>query len=406
MESVSLNWLTSGSPAPGGTGGPGGWPVAYRGSPHLAPYQFNLPAIVANSKKGKSVDVVILDTAPRSWDLKIAYKRYKDWHPLIHSMLRPDGPLKLYSAPLFERYRIADLRSLGHNYRMTDHGLFVAGIIHSIAPCANIHLIEVLNPYGVGDFRSIIRGLNFALNRDFARNGNLKLPFVVNCSLTLNLPWKEDHLRTIVSKDEDCFVDLYTDFDRRLEEMILKLVQKGIKNQVNAFEAIFDGIVAQNSRVIAAAGNDRRPGQETIPEARYPAAFDSVLGVGAISRHPASINTGQFKTASYSNKADIPVNIGIATIGGEEGEGEGVLGLYLGKFPGGEANRTKWAWWSGTSFATPVLSGISAALLSDKISSPSAWLDTYGDLYSGQSGIQNDQGQSGEDVLPLTQGII
>jgi hypothetical protein len=42
-------------------------------------------------------------------------------------------------------------------YRMTDHGLFVAGIIHTIAPQAELHLIEVLNPYGVGDLESITR---------------------------------------------------------------------------------------------------------------------------------------------------------------------------------------------------------------------------------------------------------
>jgi subtilisin family serine protease len=405
LESISLNWLTSGSPKPGGTGGPGGWPLAYRGNPSFAPYRFDLPVIKEDSKKGRGVDVIILDTAPSNWDIKIAYNRYKDWHPLIHSMLRPDGPLKVHHAPLDERYRIAGLRTLGHNYKMTDHGLFVAGIIHSIAPCAKIHLVEVLNPYGVGDFKSIIRGLEFALDREFQGRDDAKLPFVVNCSLTLNLPRTEDHFRTIASKDGDCFIDLFTDFDRELEKGILDFGLDRIKHQADAFEAVCDEIFALNSRVIAAAGNDRRPGQETVPEARYPAAFESVHGVGALPKHSTFTNEGQLKTASYSNKADIPVNIGIATFGGEVGEGEGMLGLYLGKFPGGEANRTKWAWWSGTSFAAPVLSGISAALLSDRLNHPRAWPEILDELYNGLSSMQNDQGESGEDVLLLTQGI-
>ena len=54
------------------------------------------------------------------------------------------------------------------------------------------------------------------------------------------------------------------------------------------------------------------------------------------------------------------------TLGGEPGEEQGVLGLYLGEFPGGEPNCTRWAWWAGTSFATPILTGAIAAVLSSR----------------------------------------
>jgi len=36
---------------------------------------------------------------------------------------------------------------------MADHGLFVAGIIHSIAPQASLHLIRVLNDFGWARWR-------------------------------------------------------------------------------------------------------------------------------------------------------------------------------------------------------------------------------------------------------------
>jgi subtilisin family serine protease len=118
--------------------------------------------------------------------------------------------------------------------------------------------------------------------------------------------------------------------------------------------------------VIAAAGNDHRPGQSVAPQARVPAAFDSVQGVGALPKALPRKN-GKLKKASYSNQADKPRKIGITTLGGEEGEGQGVLGLYLGEFPCGEPNCTKWAWWAGTSFATPVVTGVTVAVLSNMI---------------------------------------
>ena len=49
-----------------------------------------------------------------------------------------------------------------HEYPMPDHGLFVAGIIHSIAPKAQIHLIEGLNTYGVGTFETFANAIALA----------------------------------------------------------------------------------------------------------------------------------------------------------------------------------------------------------------------------------------------------
>lgn len=49
---------------------------------------------------------------------------------------------------------------------------------------------------------------------------------------------------------------------------------------------------------------------------------------------------------------------------GQEGVDDEVLGVYLGEFPDGSPNSSKWAWWSGSSFATPILNGAVAAVLS------------------------------------------
>ena len=49
-------------------------------------------------------------------------------------------------------------------YPMADHGLFVAGIIRSLAPAANIVCIRVLNDFGVGDTAALLQTLEAIAN--------------------------------------------------------------------------------------------------------------------------------------------------------------------------------------------------------------------------------------------------
>jgi subtilisin family serine protease len=120
--------------------------------------------------------------------------------------------------------------------------------------------------------------------------------------------------------------------------------------------------------VVAAAGNDTVNNQHYFTSSgpantRYPAAFGSVLGVAALDRH----NT----PATYSNAADAPQHDGVATFGGAATEHaalaeHGMLGVYTADtFPDQSENTNGWAWWAGTSFAAPVVTGTLAALLSD-----------------------------------------
>ena len=53
---------------------------------------------------------------------------------------------------------------------MASHGLFVAGIIRSIAPQAKLRLIQVLNQDGGGSVESITQGLTVA---DRSGRGNM-----------------------------------------------------------------------------------------------------------------------------------------------------------------------------------------------------------------------------------------
>jgi hypothetical protein len=397
LQLVSPSWLTGAGSETSGTGGPGGRPVPFKGATDTAPYEFQLPDAIEplcppKAERGKGVKVAILDTAPCLHDLAAAYERYqkvnpqnrRNRHPLIESLLKPNGPLHVHPASYDDLLRMRSVHLEKHNYKMTDHGLFVAGIIHTIAPSAEIHLYEVLNPDGVGDLESIAMGLwNVAEEQYRLMQGGLARQLVVNCSLVLNIPLEDTHP--------------HEDFDPRLFS-----VPQWPECQGWPVERICDLLYALGSRVVAAAGNDRE--DTNRPHARYPAALNSALGVGALPKLDGSSRTGRLPTASYSNLSDRPEYIGVTTLGGEPDEGAGVLGLYLGKFPSPYATRrnTKdWAWWCGTSFATPIISGVTAAVLSGR--PPGSTTEQAIRMLYSAGVIQNDQTDAHEDALRATQ---
>ncbi len=368
-EVVTLNWLTSGAQHGQGTGGPATRPVPYRGERIAEKPAFTL---LGDLGKGAGVTVVILDTAHAMHDLAQAYYQWTHHplveHPLVESLLNPEtGKLHMTYAPMqflasSEGYRLEE-----HTYRMPDHGLFAAGLINTIAPEAGLELIEVLNPYGVGTLESILWGFQQALSRPG--------PLVINCSLCLNAPYDQNH-------------DGFEDFAGLSKADRAWLMESGGK----VIKAYADMLFSQGSLVVAAAGNEWNGiDQEKQPPARYPAAFPSVLGVGALDRSD--------QVADYSNQSDRPRGAGALALGGEAGEDNGILGVYLGEFPDGAvpSPHPGWAWWAGTSFATPVVSGLVAAQLGAQPNA-TAW-DAYDAVTHNLTLVKKLPSQNEEDIF-------
>ena len=404
LVTLMPNWLFSPCSEVGGGGGPGGIPEPYRGRPD-DPHPFDFshkPGLQEALKKaGEGVTVAILDTAPCLKDLADIYERYhkvnpakqKEHHPLIEGL---NDRLEVHPASYEDLHRMRAVHLRDHDYHMTDHGLFVAGIIHSIVPAAEIHLYEVLNSQGVGDLMSIAQGFWRILNR-FAGK-----PLVVNCSLMLNFPLLN---QPIADLEPALMAKIIKDWEKHKDEKWLTadlLSEDGkewLARQSAVIEWICDLIRESGSLVIAAAGNDWRPEELSVrPDPRQPAAFDSVLGVGALPKNALPDAAGLYRVSRYSNISDKPEpgsteeEVGIVTLGGEAGEGNGVLGVYIGQFPDMKyrldqyhwllrpimwviftlkwgncirpRNESHWAWWCGTSFATPIIAGLTAAMLS------------------------------------------
>jgi hypothetical protein len=464
VEVVSPNWFAGSSKTEyGDGGGPGSRPVpfTYTDATKAAPYKFGLPEKVdplcpPEHRRGENVKVAILDTAPCLQQLVEAYELYqkirperqqllrdeRKYHPLIETLLKPGGPLHVHPASVEELFRLRALHLQDHDYTMSDHGLFVAGIIHTIAPAAELHLYEVLNSQGTGDLESIARGLWKVADEQYKvwkETGNFQR-LVVNCSLMLDIsldgdPDSPDTARIIADEPLPIIGHRLTDMDQAFLDKIRTDFNKidpdkWVVRSGSVIMWICDLLFFLGSRVIAAAGNDWDPTDLGRPRARYPAAFPSVQGVGALKKEQpqtAIVGNQNYEVASYSDLSDEPGKVGVATLGGEAGAERGVLGIYLGEFPeplpgewsifhrivnwlaklfGGRfvypKNETHWAWWAGTSFATPILSGVIAAVLSQTAPPPT----TEGaivELYRAHA-IKESRTDYQEDLLSVTQG--
>lgn len=377
---ASLNWLIGGTPQGTGGGGPGARPyilptseassVNSRSTTPTAPWTFTVLANIEppSSRSNRDVIVAVLDTVQRPGKLRQAYDRWVALQPSgsEHALLKllvtdetgafavgPTAPLDVLLSPTDIVVDTDDTVITDHDYLMPDHGLFVAGIIRSLAQDrrVRIKMIETLGAFGLGTSESIARGFRQLLE---LRKENLGVPIVANCSLMLLVPSADAKaLETANARSGD-----------------LKELQVQDAADMSLFvKAICDQLAKDDVVIVAAAGNDsdNDPDPNYHFPARYPAAFPSVVGVG-------SVTANSFKPTVYSNIADAPNSDGYATIGGdvtasvppESAPTTGLLGVYLHETtPAGTGyNDTGWARWAGTSFATPVIAGI----LADRIS--------------------------------------
>jgi hypothetical protein len=253
-----------------------------------------------------------------------------------------------------------DGRSRAHE--VGDHALFVAGLVHDQVPRAAISIRPVLSRYGAGDLHLLLSVL-----ADVIAQKPPEDRLVINMSLGF-LP-RLEHLARIWygvadPNDPDFVPDvpmrgLQFDVDwlnrnRAEVDRVRDLLHSGVRR-------LFEYLLANNCLAVAAAGNDSlRRVESGRPRLgpRIPARYETVLGVAA-TVHDAS------RAADYSNIGDeLEFGDHIATFGGgitpsDEPDG-GVVGLFTApRFPrSASRNDNGWAEWSGTSFATGIVSGL------------------------------------------------
>jgi len=306
----------------------------------------------------EDVLIAVLDTAQHpdrvmNAAMRPEFRRNRLLQRLADDLRSETGILEIE----YDRYPIISDVSTGHDlynqpayYKMADHGIFVTGLIRDVAPGAHIRLIRILNDYGGGDLYNIFAALT-DLEVELV-SGNIRR-LVINLSLNI-MP----DIRRIP----------YVWFDQRqLPSTQLAGAVRVLAHIEEGLRLLFESLYAYDVLIVAAAGNDsflaNKQGQKPRPP-RIPARYETTLSV-------ASVNS-RYAPSTFANAACMPpLNAGVATFGGDSdgkldvnGLPEAVRGVYIAPtFPSGEQNVAGWADWSGSSFATAIISGLGAHLI-------------------------------------------
>jgi hypothetical protein len=415
LKSVSPNWLLGSAVHGAHPPSPGSWPVPPAAT--VKNWNFSLVTKDSNASRelpfaeeaGANVHVAILDTAPSALDLEEAYERWQNTNDLIKRLLDPTGKLRVIRE-IYADIELLDYSLEGHRYWMADHGLFIAGEIDSIAPEAMKHLIKVFTSYGSASTETIAQGILRILT-----DPEIGRPLIVNCSFGLAAP--------VPGHDDPNFPVALRD-PATLEHMQTSL------------RALFDQLTSQNEViVVASAGDDTDLENAPRVPARLPAAYENVIGVGAVPKDLPPGN-GPYQAASYSNLADNPPDTGFVTVGGEPGRGRGVLGIFTSELPnfhpkqgenwpgpghlppsppplmrdriGYKRNQKGLVEWAGASFAAPIITGILANWCSEQVSARALGQPfqdiTLANARQALTGMSEGTTDANEHVILVTQG--
>jgi hypothetical protein len=398
IVSASPTWLTGGSPYQVPVGCPLSPPIPVpadvrcSSSPGLFPIM--LPGLPTDLERmtGDGVHVIILDTLPRQEDITRTVEGAEEHNLLLldvannvvmqhnHLPAGVDEP-----NPLQPRTGKDVKGRNGGGFRMADHGMFIAGIVRDIAPDAHVECIRALNDFCAGDSAAFTKALESVENRMLLVN-----PDDGNNQGDLYQKQVVINLSCVVPPDEI-------------------LIQQGIDpNQVR--QELFNPIqslVNLGALFVSSAGNEgdtrylpSNPTQKR-PDALYPAAFayqgpagsmglgNSMIPVGAVDKHgnPTSYSCfpGPLGIATYGG--DVPKNFKQDESGcfTEAEDIDALIGIYTAlSYPAllledcrptyPVPNAHAWAYWSGTSFATPIIAGLVARILQYRLENPAGTL--------------------------------
>jgi hypothetical protein len=254
---------------------------------------------------------------------------------------------------------------------MRDHGLAISELIHWIAPNAKIHLLRVLNDYGVGDLQTLL--LTLAYLARSAPSGSL-----INLSLDYGPPVDclDEYWQAV--KNAAPVNSTITNAQMLAEQYGTVGCKHGRTSDLMSNDprylaigaAIEELMQVDKDTVVAAAGNSSTAaGTEN---ANMPAAYCGVVSVGALTTPSGGL-------APFSNRPDSPClaldatphahtdgvtySVSLGSPLAASALGVNVCSLHFQKILPYDAAppANGLALWSGTSFATALVSGNIAA---------------------------------------------
>jgi hypothetical protein len=360
-------------------------------------WSYKLPQLsnTLQTSTGKGVNLFVLDTMPRYEQISQAAEAAGERNWLLQEILTQHKQgnilMNYQELPKLLREDADDQIGTGRDiYRRTtsclmeDHGLFVTGILHDIAPDAKIEYTRTLNDFGAGDIHMFIHELEKIHNRMLPAQTGIQAGDLCDKAVVINMSM-------VFMTHRDQFAELWYAREDGLCVHDLGEVTLNIERLRTPLHLVIRSLTALGAVMVGATGNDSNaPDVPYRIESRYPAAFPEVIAVGAIDGHGYA--------APYSNYPAIPpYQNGIVTYGGRlptpepstppppplKGEDypkitvkdiDSPRGVYTSptyhalsnddpQTTYDTPNKDAWAYWSGTSFAVPVISAVVALLL-------------------------------------------
>ncbi len=262
-----------------------------------------------DGSRGRGVRIGVFDTSPYTTGTEQTPPWVNEPTPLALELAQYPVPA---SSP-----GDLDLRS---------HGLFAAGLAHAIAPEAHIQLIRVLGNHNIGDLFT----LNLALFEFIKAHTqeNDALGAVINLSLGIRVP-----------PDEAKF---------------------NLPTMVQSLRDILQAAQCANIVVVAASGNNSANLPQPEP-ANLPANWPEILGVASSTQtQDRSCFSNQGNIAApggngrFDGKQCVPAN--------QDCDSPDCSYAVIGPVLKTDDN-TGFAYWSGTSFAAPLVTGLAALVI-------------------------------------------
>lgn len=256
-------------------------------------------------------------------------------------------------------------------WEVDSHGLFVANLAHAVAPDSFIHLVQVLQYDAEAEGDGIIRGDLFSLLNAlylYLEQDQTNLLTVVNLSLGFDIDEKD--FEVINGNDPtsaelgDAIETVRAVLRSRGDSILLgieqnpDIVDSDEYLPVASLQTLLSRYNERGVVFVAAAGNDG----EILPQT--PAIYPWVIGVGASNQEggPSCFSNGGDVSAPGGDGTSwddcvIDLETACSNDGNINNCSHGVMSVIM------TDAAASYAYWAGTSFSTPQVSGMAAVAL-------------------------------------------
>lgn len=332
---------------------------------------------INNQNKGQHADVYIFDTVDKRIHQDVNLIEDGTNRPRIRNFVsfqraHPSEPLEICISSPAERFLGTSHRHIqiksAETRTIDEHGLFVAGVIHRIAPKAKLHLVDVLNQHGQGELFGFLNALMLLAKRGLGKlTPATPQPLhksIVNMSLGVTLS-KGNMAQAGVQQALKAMRTAHIVHPTTNNFLLRSILEDMVNNQhyVGSLRTITKLLSELGTILVAAAGNDSATITGDLPP-QIPARYDEVISVAA------SVYNG--KRANYSNRGDVTAPGGgtdLPDVKPQHPPTSATAAKDMTPFtimsvaPQLKGEDAGFAIWSGTSFAAPMVSGILSLLV-------------------------------------------